>query len=91
VGKVTNYFSRIGVAEIKIETQDLQIGDSVQITGPTTGVYEDTISELRVDEKPAEKAVKGAHCSVPVTSLVRRMDKVFKVVEADQIENKNII
>lgn len=86
VGKVTNYFSRIGVAEIKIETQDLQIGDSVQITGPTTGVYEDTISELRVDENPAEKAVKGAHCSVPVSSLVRRMDKVFKVVEADQIK-----
>ncbi len=86
VGKVTNYFSRIGVAEIKIETHDLQTGDSVQITGPTTGVYEDTITELRIDEKPAGKAVKGVYCSMPVSSLVRRMDKVFKVVEIDQIE-----
>jgi len=46
VGKVNNYFSKIGVAEIKIETHDLNKGDEIQITGPTTGVYQDTIGEL---------------------------------------------
>lgn len=83
VGKVTNYFSRIGVAEIKIETHDLAAGDEMQITGPTTGVYQDTIGELRVDESVSAKAIKGEYCSIPVKSLVRRMDKVFKVVNVD--------
>jgi len=82
VGKVTNYFSNIGVAEIKIETHDLKIGDEIQINGPTTGVYEDILTEIWVDEKPGESAVKGQFCSIPVKSLVRRMDKVFKVEDA---------
>lgn len=79
IGKVTNFFTNIGVAEIKIETYDLKIGDEIQITGPTTGVYDDVLTEIRVDEKSAEKAEKGVFCSIPVKGLVRRMDKVFRV------------
>jgi U32 family peptidase len=86
VGKVTNYFSKIGVAEIKMETCDLQKGDEIQITGPTTGVYEDVLREIRVEDKVVEKAVKGDYCSVPTNSLVRRMDKVYKI---EKTENKN--
>jgi len=88
VGKVNNYFSKIGVAEIKIETHDLNKGDEIQITGPTTGVYQDTIGELRVDESASAKAIKGEYCSIPVKSLVRRMDKVFKVVSTDHEKNQ---
>jgi U32 family peptidase len=87
VGRVTNYFSKIGVAEIKIETHDLLTGDEFQITGPTTGVYQDTIGELRVDETASAKAIKGEYCSIPVKSLVRRMDKVFKIVNVDHEKN----
>jgi len=83
IGKVTNYFSKIGVAEIKMETKELSVGDEIQITGPTTGVYEATIPEIRVDEKPVQKTVKGDLCSVATTVLVRRMDKVFRVFEID--------
>lgn len=82
IGKVTNYFSNIGVAEMKVETYDLKIGDEIQINGPTTGVYEDILMEIRVDEKTTDRAVKGQYCSIPVKYLVRRMDKVFKVEDA---------
>ena len=84
VGRVTNYFSKIGVAEIKLETKKLSLGDEIQITGPTTGVYEGKIREIRVDEKNVKQAVKGDICSMPVEQLVRRMDKVFRVFDAGQ-------
>ncbi len=83
VGKVTNYYSKLGVAEIKIETNDLKKGEEIKILGPTTGVYEDVIEEIRVDLKPTEKTVKGEFCSIPVKSLVRRGDKLYKVVEVE--------
>ena len=83
VGKVTNYFSKLGVIEIKMETQELNIGDEIKILGPTTGVYEDVISEIRVDEKSTEKTVKGEFCSIPVKSQIRRSDKVYKVIDVE--------
>jgi len=84
IGKVTNYFSKIGVAEIKLETKELNVGDEIQINGPTTGVYEAVIDEIRVDEKSVQKTIKGDLCSMKTTELVRRMDKVFRVFEAEE-------
>ncbi|GAB4325730.1 MAG: peptidase U32 family protein [Bacteroidales bacterium] len=83
VGKVVNYFTKIGVAEIKMETGELSPGDEIRIIGPTTGVYEDVLKEIRVDLKPVTRTVKGDHCSIPTTELVRRGDKVYRVVEAE--------
>jgi len=80
VGKGTNYFDRIGVAEVLVETGSLQPGDAIIITGPTTGVIELTIEELRVDEISVDEAVKGDSCSFLVGQVVRRSDKVYKMV-----------
>lgn len=78
VGKITNYYANIGVAEIHIETGELCVGDEILISGPTTGVYEATLDEIRVDLKPAERAEKGVYCSIATSELVRRGDKVYK-------------
>jgi putative protease len=80
VGKGTNYFDRIGVAEILIETGSLDVGDNILIMGPTTGVIESTISELRVNEIQCETANKSEKCSFPVEQVIRRSDKVYKLV-----------
>lgn len=80
IGTVTNYFSKIGVAEIRVETHDLNVDDTIMIIGPTTGVYEDSISEIRLDDGPVPQAVKGDICSIPVKAVVRRGDKVYKIV-----------
>jgi putative protease len=82
LGKITNFFSKINVAELKLETGDLSTGETIIITGPTTGVVELTVSEIRVDLKPAEKALKGELCSFLPGGLVRRSDKVYKWVDA---------
>ena len=80
IGTVTNYFSKLSVAEIRVETHDLNIDDSIMIIGPTTGVYEDTIRELRLDDGPVKQAIKGDLCSIPVKAVVRRGDKVYKII-----------
>ena len=85
VGKITNYFEKIGVAEILVETGSLSVGDTIVISGPTTGVYEGVVPEIRVDLKPVQQTVKGELCSIPVPQKLRRSDKVylFETVRAD--------
>jgi putative protease len=83
LGKITNFFAKLNVAEIKLENGDLAKGDLLLITGPTTGVMEYTAGEIRVDLKVTEKALKGEYCSVKVPQVLRRSDKVFKWIEQD--------
>ena len=77
VGKVTNYFEKIGVAEILMETGKIAVGDTIVISGPTTGVYEGVVPEIRVDLEPVQQTVKGELCSIPVPVKLRRSDKVY--------------
>ena len=84
VGTVTNFFGKISVAEIRMETHDIKLGDEIMIIGPSTGVYEDTVREIRVDLNPVEMSVKGELCSIPTNETVRRGDKVYKIIDANQ-------
>jgi U32 family peptidase len=83
IGKGTNYFDRIGVAEILIETGSLNVGDTIVIVGPTTGVIETSVKELRVDEINCPVVNKGDKCSFPLDQQIRRSDKVYKLVSRD--------
>ena len=80
VGTVSNYFSKIGVAEIKIEANSLSINDEFLIIGQTTGVYEGTVEEIRVALQSVASAEKGSLCSIETQDIVRRNDKVYKIV-----------
>ena len=65
-GKVTNWFDRIGVAEILVESAALKQGASAMAIGATTGVVEFTVNDMRVDFKQTETAGKGVRCSVAI-------------------------
>lgn len=80
VGRVTNYFSRLKVAEIRMDSGMLQPGDHVYIQGPTTGSMELTLPEIRVDLKPVGKTIKGERCSIPCETFLRRADKVYRII-----------
>ena len=88
MGKITNYFAKIGVAEVLLEAQNLQVGDKILITGETTGVYEDILEEIRYELQPVDKVEKGALFSIKTKELVRRNDKLFKIVKAENLKSK---
>ena len=65
-GKITNWFGKLGVAEILVESYTLKVGDKILIIGPTSGCVEYTVPEIRVDLKPVQEAGKGVYCSIPI-------------------------
>ena len=82
LGKVLNFFSKINVAEIKLETaEELSIGDEILITGTTTGALQQTVDEIREDLKPVSKVVQGSLFSIKTSDVVRRGDKLYKIVD----------
>jgi putative protease len=87
LGKVTNYFVKARVAEILLENGDLEKGETILITGPTSGSVEYLVNEIRVDLKETGKALKGEFCSVKSENYLRRSDKVFKWVDAERDKN----
>ena len=86
IGKCTNFFQKIGVAEFLLEAQSLSVGDEILVTGETTGAYEDVVEEVRVDLKPVETVEKGTYFSIKTKDVVRRNDKLFKIVPADELQ-----
>jgi putative protease len=88
IGKCTNYFKKIGIAEFKLETSNLKVGDEIIITGPTTGVVQTVVEEIRFDLKPVEEGLKGQRISVPIKDITRRADKIFKVVDASEVKER---
>jgi len=80
IAKNVNFFSKRKIAEFKMDSGELAIGDEVIITGPNTGVIQLTIEEIRVDLKNVEKTVKGECFSIPVPEKIRKADKLYKLV-----------
>src|ERR1035437_10593375 len=87
-GKVTNYFTNLGVAEVKLETGGIKVGDEIIVTGPTTGVFQTKIEEIRVELESVNEAHKGVYCSIPVNQKLRRSDKLYKVVDSSQVKTQ---
>ncbi|MEI6091916.1 MAG: peptidase U32 family protein [bacterium] len=83
IGKVTNYFSKVGAAEIAIQSGELRLGDEIMFTGPTTGVVQMPVTEIRYNEECVETAEKGWTISMPVTEKLRRSDKLYKIVDSE--------
>ncbi len=83
VGKVTNYFKKISVAEILVEASPLESGSDVVVMGETTGAVEIPAVEVYVADKPAGTAPQGIYCSIKSDIPLRRGDKLYKIVVND--------
>lgn len=80
LGKGIHYFPKAKIGHFKIEAFDLKVGDKILVTGPTTGVVETEVTELMVDDQPAEVAKKGDEVTFPIDSVIRSSDKLYKIV-----------
>jgi U32 family peptidase len=81
LGKGLNYFSKVGIGEFVIESHSLEVGDEILISGPTTGVIRDQVTEIRIEKLSLKNAKKGDLISIPVKEKFRARDKLYKIVD----------
>jgi putative protease len=77
VGKVTHYFTKIGVATVQL-VSELKIGDKIIIIGKTTGFQKSEIKYLEIDKNPVQKGKKGEEVGIRL-SKVRKNDQVYTI------------
>lgn len=83
VGKVVNYFKKTKIAQVKIESQNLELGNSGYVIGDTTGVVDVKFDTMQVDGNEVEIAEKGDDLTFYCEEILRRNDKLFKIVEVE--------
>jgi len=75
IGVVSSYFSKAGVAAIKLSS-GLKAGDTVHVKGHTTD-FKKKVASIQIERKPVKTAKKGDHIGIKVSEKVRPNDKVF--------------
>jgi putative protease len=80
VGKVVGYFSKIGVAAIKITSGELKIGDTIKIKGHTTD-FEQVVESIQVEHVDVEKVEVGKDVGIKVKEKVKEHDIVYLLKE----------
>jgi len=83
VGKGMHYFPKANIGEFKIEAYDINVGDTILITGPTTGAEEMKIEEMFVNDIKDEYATKGDSVTIPLNFRIRPSDKLYKIVATE--------
>ena len=80
IGKVTHYFSKIGVMAISITQDKLCVGDTIHVKGHTSD-FTQKIDAMQIDGKSVAEATIGQSIGLRVKDHAREHDQVFKVVE----------
>ncbi len=89
LGKVLNYYGKPKVAELRIDTGEmLSVNEEVVFLGPTTGVVQQFVNEMRKEQKPVKNIKQGELFSMPTDSLVRRGDKLYKLVDTEELKKQ---
>lgn len=86
IGKGRHYFPKAGVGEFLIEAYDLKVGDSILVTGPTTGAKEAIVTTLMANDADAQAAQKGDRITLPLDFKIRPSDKLYKLVKTEFAE-----
>jgi putative protease len=81
LGKGMHYYPKANVGEFKIEAYDVTVGDTILITGPTTGAQEMEVKEMLVNDEKIDTATKGDSCTMKLDFRIRPSDKLYKIVE----------
>ena len=77
IGRVSTYFSHVGVAAIKL-SDSLKVGDKIHVKGHTTD-FELPVESMQIERDEVEKAKKGDHVGIKVSEKVRPNDRVFLI------------
>jgi putative protease len=84
IGKGMHFFPKANIGEFKLEAFELKVGDTILITGPTTGAKELEVKEMFVNDVAGEKASKGDSITIPLDFRIRPSDKLYKIVMVEK-------
>lgn len=84
VGKAIKFFGNLSVGEFLVEAQEVEDGDELLITGPTTGAVFLKAEDLRVDLQPVSRVAKGEYFSLKTPEKIRPNDQLYKMVKAER-------
>lgn len=87
LGKGIHFFPKPSIGEFKIEAYDVSVGDTILITGPTTGAREMTLQSMYVNDKDATTASKGDEVTMKLDFRIRPSDKLYKIVKTEFAKN----
>ena len=80
LGKAEHYYVKAQVGQFTIENQELNIGDRILISGPTTGNQEMILDKMVVDGAETQSAKIGDKVTFEVPFRIRLSDKLYKMV-----------
>jgi translation initiation factor IF-2 len=78
IGKVTDYFAKIGVAGIQVTAGSLHVGDTIRIKGHTTDLTQ-AVESIQLEHQSVQRADPGQTVGIRVKERVRKGDSVLKV------------
>ncbi|HEX5742606.1 MAG TPA: U32 family peptidase, partial [Flavobacteriaceae bacterium] len=81
IAKGMHFYPKAMIGEFKMEAYDLKVGDTILITGPTTGAQELIVDEMFVNDQKEDKAQKGDLITIKFPFRIRPSDKLYKIVE----------
>ena len=87
LGKGVHYFPKAKIGEFRIDAYDMKIGDTVLITGPTTGAKEFELKDMLVNDEKKEQAVKGDNVTIKLDFRIRESDKLYKIIKTEFAES----
>ncbi len=81
VGKAMNYYGKIQIVDFLVEDQEIAVDDEFYIIGPTTGVIEGKLTDLKVENSDEKVGRKGDRITFSLPNKIRENDKLYKIIE----------
>jgi translation initiation factor IF-2 len=78
VGEVFSYFSKAGVAAVKITDGTLKVGDKIHVLGHTTD-FTQAVNSMQIEHESMQEVKKGDQVGIKIDDRVRPNDVVYKV------------
>ena len=80
IGFVSNFFRKISVAAVEITSGKISVGDTLHYKGATTD-FKAKLNSIQIEHESVSNAKKGNSIGIKISEKVRKMDKVYKVLE----------
>ncbi len=79
IGKVSHYFTKIGVAVVEVTDGSIKVGDTIHIKGHTTN-FKQKVHSMQIEQDKIDIAEPGQSIGLKVEEPVRAHDVVYKSV-----------